>query len=332
MSRAPEEVRQALLALFPPGDADLYAWDDPRSFVARHAAAIATAARLKGTDAVDELRRERRPQDAVAKLPDWERAFGLSKSRTTERGTIGQRQGQVVARWRENGASTPDRIRAAFAAVLGYEPDVLEHSRAALTAANTYQLPGAPITVPANASAAVPIAVADNAPVSQAGARLTLAVTTAAAEALDVQLDAPDGTTASWSAPFGAGAVAGATFVLYAPELAGARADGAWTLTVANHSGNAATLHTGSALFVEGIGRDLVTGAEGLGANIFEWAVLVDPARLTAAADLEAAAALVPRWSPAHARGYLCLKATNGSSFAVFDDPNTRFDGAVFGL
>src|SRR5689334_3448865 len=103
MPRSQTEVRPAILSLFPPGDAELYAWDDATSFVSAHAEAIAMAARLKGTDAIDELRTERRPQPAIAKRPDWERAFGITKTRTALYGSTAQRQQQLVARFREGG-------------------------------------------------------------------------------------------------------------------------------------------------------------------------------------------------------------------------------------
>src|SRR5574337_198263 len=135
------EARAALKSLFPPGDEDLYAWDNPQSYVARELESIATAVRLKGTDAADQLRQEIRPQTATEKLADWERIFGLSQSRTAIYGTLDGRRSQVVARWRESGASTVPNIIAALAAVLGYQPQVLEHARAAMTAAHTYAPP-----------------------------------------------------------------------------------------------------------------------------------------------------------------------------------------------
>ena len=78
------------------------------------------------------------------------------------------------------------------------------------------------------------------------------------------------------------------------------------------------------------IGRG-ATGSEGRAANLFAWTVLVDPAQLASAADVDFARQLVARWNPGHCRGYLAVKATGGSPYAVFSDPNSRFDGAIFG-
>ena len=323
-------MRATLRSLFPPGDEDLFAWENPQSWVARELEAITTAVRVHGADAVDRLRAEFRPHTAVEKLPDWERLFGLSESRGARYGSLEGRRSQIVARWREHGASTLDNIQAALAAVLGYVPEVREHGRAFFTARNTAPVPATPVTIAANADTSVVIAVADNAPASRAGARLTVSLTTAAAEDLDVQLEGPDGTTVSWPAPFGSGAVAGAAFVLYAPAFAEKRVDGAWTLTITNRGAQVGALGTGSALLVEGIGRG-AAGSEGRAANLFAWTVLVDPAQLASAADVDFARQLVARWNPGHCRGYLAVKATGGSPYAVFSDPNSRFDGAIFG-
>ena len=78
----------------------------------------------------------------------------------------------------------------------------------------------------------------------------------------------------------------------------------------------------------------IIRESEDLGAGIFEWAVLVDPAQLGPAADLEAARALVQRWNPAHCRGYFCQYATaaaGGGSAAIFDDPNAIFEECLYG-
>ena len=319
--------------MFPPGDDELFAWDNPRSYVARELEAVATAVRLEGTDAVDRLRQELRPQTSTEKLPDWEAVFGLAQSRTVRFGSVLARRAQVVARWRESGASTRVNILAAFAAVLGYPPDIIEQSRSALTAKNTHSLPGTPILLPGNGSAIITVPVADNAPVSQAGARLTLVVTMPTLEDLAVTLQTPDGTVKNWPGmPFGSGAAVGATFILYAREFAGSLCDGDWTIRIDNANANDGSLGSGSSLFVEGIGRNEVSDAEGLAANIFAWCVLVDPARLSSAADLGAARALVRRYTPAHCRGYFARKPAAVSGTAgVFDDANAIFDSAVFG-
>lgn len=327
-------VRTTLRSLFPPGDEDLYAFENPTSWVARELEAVATAVRLHGTDAVDRLRQEVRPHTATEKLADWERIFGTTETSTARYGAVAARRGQVLARWREHGASTVENIRAALAAVLGYQPDVIEQSRTALTRLNSYAPTGIPLAIPAGPGSLVAsIVVADSAPASSAGARLTLVISHVALEELSVTLTAPTGAP-SVALPLGSGIAVQRSFTFTVREFARAAIDGAWALTIANAGANPGTIHTGTQLFVEGIGRG-PNGAEGRGANIFEWAVLVDDAQLGAVADLAAARALVPRWNPAHARGYFCRRAAGaggGGAAGVFDDPNSIFEESIFGV
>mgnify|MGYP007122146926 CR=1 FL=1 len=86
-----------------------------------------------------------------------------------------------------------------------------------------------------------------------------------------------------------------------------------------------------SGVFVEGIGINATSGAEGLGSAIFEWALRVDPARITPGTfDLPAVRSLIARLNPSHCRAFVVLKNQNGGNGAVFDDPNTPFDGGTF--
>ena len=322
------EVRAALKSLFPPGDDDLYAWDNPLSYVARELEAITTAVRLRGMDAIDRLRDEFRPQSATEKLPDWERIFGISQSRTASYGPPDARRAQVVARWRENGASTIPYIKAALAAVLGYQPQILEHTRTAMTAAHTYLPAGIPLAIPVGpASVSTTIGVADNAPASQAGARLTLVLAFLPVEDLTVTLTSPTGQSASWALV--SGDPAQNTYLLYGKQFAGASISGRWTLTIVNAGPSAGSLGAGSALFVEGIGRS-PDSVDGLAANIFEWTVFVDPAQLSASADLDFARQLVSRWNPAHCRSYLVAGSATGSLYGIFDDPASVFEGCLW--
>jgi|GEM_PF-5469814 len=321
------EVRATLRSLFPPGDEELYAWDNPESYVSRELEAVTTAVRLKGTSAVDRVRQEFCPQASTEKAADWERIFSLSQSRTTVYGTLEGRRAQIVARWRESGASTQPHIQAALAAVFGYEPQILEHSRAQMTAAHSYPLPNTPMLLPPFTAEGTTIRVADNSRVSSGGARLTLVVTTAPGQVLDLTLWGPTRASVSWVTPASSSA-APRTLVFYGRDFAGTEANGLWTLTLLNSTPAPARIDACS-LFVEGIGRN-ASGAEGLAANLFEWTVLVDPARLGPTADLDFARQLVTRWNPAHCRGYLALMASSGTPYAVFDDPNSKFDASTW--
>lgn len=327
--RSQTEVRQGLLALFPPGDSDLYAFDDRESFVARHLEAVATAARRKGTDAVDELRREQRPQNAVAKLPDWERVFGVTKSRAALYGSNEERQGQVVARWREHGAATVSNIRAALAAVCGYEPAILEHSRAGLTTTNYYPIAGG--FIPALSTFTSTVDAADNAPASQAGVRLIIAIEHPAPTNLAVTLTPPDGGPALTIDP-GQFTTAAPRWV-YWKSYAGRPITGRWTLTIGNGDpANLGELKPGASLLVEGIGRDEVTGAEGKAAPIFYWTALVnqfDPQFNPSTFDRALAAQIVRRWNPAHCRGWLAMYNSAGGQYMRCGDPMTPADGGI---
>lgn len=325
-------MRATLRSLFPPGDEDLFAWDNPTSWVARELEAIASAVRVLGVDAVDRLRTELRPHTATEKVPDWERVFSLATSRGALYGDLAQRRNQIVARWREHGASTLANIRASLVPLCGYAPEVLEQERSARSLANRVDLPGAPITVAANASTSVVVAVADNAPASQAGAQLLLVLSIDTLEDLDVELVAPDATTVSWTRPFGSGVASFKVFVLYAPAMAGARVDGAWTLTITNNGGNVGTISSGSAMLVEGIGIDEITRAEGYAAPIFYWSVLVnqwDPSFAASTFDRRLATEIVQHWNPAHCRGWLAMYNSQGGRYMACDDSATPADGGI---
>lgn len=327
------EVRAALKSLFPPGDEDLYSWDDSTSRSARELEAIATSVRLKGTAAIEQLRLEFRPQSCTQKLPDWEEIFLLGQSKTALYGSTAARRLQVVARWRENGASTKANIAAAIAAVLGVAPTILENSRATLRTAHTYQNADAQ-TIPADNSVLYTIAVPDQAKVSLGGAFLTLTITHPNIEGISISLQSPspDLVIQQWAAgawTTDTGSVTGKTYVLRTKAHVGYAISGTWYIVVGDISNHSGTVQP-TTLFVEGIGRTAGMAAEGLGANLFEWAALIDPSTMLSSVDVDFLRYLVKRWNPAHCRGYLVEKATTGGTGGVFDDPNSTFDGCVF--
>lgn len=265
-------------------------------------------------------------------LAAWESALGLTASRIATQGTTTQRAAQVIARLREYGLPTLANIKAALAAVLGYVPTILEHDRATLTAARTVAFASLPATLTASATTSFTFTIADNAPCSKMGAQLTFKITANDLARMSLRITGPDATTNLWPT-LGVGAAAAVTMTIGAPSFAGKQATGTWTVAFTESSGVAGTLGTlaTAGLFVDGIGRDVLSGADGLGANVFEWAVLVDMGLVSAATfDLELARRIVARWNPAHARGYLARKNTGGGTFAIFDDSLTPLDGGIF--
>jgi uncharacterized protein YmfQ (DUF2313 family) len=94
-----EELQQALIGAFPPGTHDRIDWEDAPG---KHLLAISRTVLAKGVVPVDELIANACPLTATsARLVDWERALGLSASRTGRFGTLEARRRAVIARLRE---------------------------------------------------------------------------------------------------------------------------------------------------------------------------------------------------------------------------------------
>lgn len=323
--------KEKLLALLPDRMGDwlaLQPGSDPDKLLTAAAEGIAA----ETATPVEQVQADANPLTAtIAGIGDWERVFKDAGGKVATYGSDEGRQAQMLSRFREAGASTLPNIRAALAAVCGYQPTILEHSRADLTAANTYtNATGA--LVAGGGSISQTITAADNAPASQAGARLGFNGLTASDLAdLTITLTGPDATSVTWDAttPAALRPIASEPAIsLFAPQFAGKPINGTWTLDVSSAAGDFALDYW--TVFVEGIGR-AASGAEGLGANIFEWASIVDPAQMTPGTfDVELARDIVQRFNPSHARGYLALKNKNGGAAATFDDTNTPFDGGIF--
>jgi uncharacterized protein YmfQ (DUF2313 family) len=301
VTRTLEDAKRAVRQQYPPGDENLYAWDDKDSFVAHDVGEKARALQTMQEDA-DNLRFELAPQTAVAKLEDWEKLFGTSQSPSVREGSIEQRQELIIARWREHGPSTLPNIKAAARALLGYTPTILEVSRAALTAAHTWPAPGTN-TIPGSGSVSVPFTVIDEPRVSEAGAQVTFTITHSNVEDLTLSLEGPvpDDFIHTWPAGTWTndkGSVTGKSYTLAAPDFAGTVCYGLWQLTISNSDGHAGS-HGDCSLFVEAMGRDSY-GADGLGSQIFDWAIFYDSTQVGPLANPEDVFALVERWNPAH--------------------------------
>lgn len=233
-----------------------------------------------GFDLVDLVAQEIVPFLSRYKLPDWERLFGLLQTLTAQRGTIPQRQAQVLGAWRAAAAKSASfpTVAATLGPLLGYFPttpvQIIEADRSALTLAHSFDFcHGVDVTLSQGTTTTLTVDVNDGGKVSKMGAQLTLTFLTADTTMMVFTLTAPDGTSKTWAA----GAV-NSPLWLTAPELAGAQIQGQWTLVITNNSsaiGSFNTLYSSLQLFVEGIGPRQQTGGA-----IFEWGVFADPAHL----------------------------------------------------
>lgn len=339
MSRGLTEALIAVKQHFPPGDDQLYDWDTFGSWTARDLREKARAL-LALWGQQEKLRRELTPQAASETLSDWERLMGLAKTPIAQRGSDGARQAQLVARWREFGASTPDHILAALLAICGPTAvTLIETPRSLLTAENWYEFPvGAlPLTISASGDSELDVVCGDNAPVSSGGARVTLRVTHPSVEDLYLVIYAPDGTN-SGRYYFGTGAASGQDFVFRWKAAQGLAIDGVWRIVITDGGAAGGTVDDPagdgiSGLFVEGIGRS-PAGFDGLGANIFEWAIRVDEAAVASTYDRAVARGLVRRWNPGHCRGYLVLTGVGDamtSTAGIWGEPtNSTWDGFIW--
>lgn len=297
--------------------------------------AVAQSANAYGFAILDQLRAELGGRTMVARLPDWEAILGVARSKLALFGTLDQRRALVIARRREWGLPTIPSIQGALQGLLGYVPTIIETDRPTLTAANTHALPSLPLTIPASGSVSAGVFIGDNAPASQMGAQFSITITHPHVEELVVTLLGPDSLAAVFTG-LGTGSVTGKTYRFSAPSFAGHPITGTWQVFISDLAGVATgtwSSHAGDGIFVEGIGRDPLSGADGLGANIFDWAVLINEASVsTTTYDFASVAALVQRWNPAHSRGYAVRYNSLGSSTTecVFDDPKTPWDGGLW--
>jgi len=300
--------------------------------------ALAMGFKRYGFDVLDQLRRELNALEMVDRIPDWEAIMGLSSGRVARFGTDSLRRAQIIARRRERGLPNEERILGSFAALCGAGGvEVLEHSRAALTAENWYEITSValPAAIASSADTELTFDCGDNAPAGRMGAQFRVKVTHPSVEDLSLKIYAPD-TDSSASLSFGSGAVTGKVFVFYWPGAASKTITGTWRVVITDSGGAGGTIEDPAAdgitgLFVEGIGRS-AAGFDGLGANIFEWAVRVDESAMPSSTySRDAARDIVRRWNPEHCRGYLVLKNLNGGDDGVWGDTtNSLWDCATW--
>lgn len=304
-------------------------------------------------DACENLLLELDPATATEKIPDWEAALGLSQTRIANFGTIQQRRNQVLAYLRNyNAGFSLDEIRAAVQPFLLYavpgQIQILETDRAALTTLHTYAASGTPLVLGGSSSGSIAFSVPDDGDVTEAGVHLTVNLTGTIDQLTFILLGPQGWPQVGMFLPghLGSGAVVATSYTVYAPRdrifysgavgftIAG-KVGGTWLLLIATGAAGA-TIHSAS-IFVEGIGLD-ASGNAGLGAAMYEFAVVVDPALLGGGflggnSDVDAAREVLQRLRPAHLKASLVTKnsVVGGGLMAIPDDPATIPDACVPG-
>lgn len=333
------EVLQILQRMLPAGSEQLYDMR-PHAYIGGSFGALASTLKDTLTDRIEALRLEINPSTITENLPEWEQACGLAYTPIALYGTTAQRRNAVLAALRMSGSFSLDDIRAIVQPYFLYadpsQIQILETPRAAFTAAHTY-VNATPITVPMLTTGQSFVTVPDDPRVSQAGATAFVNLTTTRADRMTFVIESPGGQYAA----FGAGwlsanplSVTGADFTLYAPVFAGHRIRGRWSLGFGNLEAGV-TLNSWG-LFTEGQGVIYDTASppsrlgEGLGAGIFEFAVVADPALLGAGYDLEGALRALTRWKPAHTLGTIVqAQMVTGTACAIPDTLSAIPDRAI---
>lgn len=335
LTDAERSVRFWLISLWPPGVNDLYDLDSPDSDVANYFSALAQVFCQFGTSFVDTLRSELNPATAVEKLPDWETAVGIMAGRRPG-ATIAARQAAVISKLRESGSYSLADLRAILGPLLGYaDPSqlaIIECQRATVAAIHTYANHTGGSIAP-GASLTQQVVVTDAPGVSGAGVQVHVTISAADISKVSVRLSNPGGATSfTWAASsVGRGAASSQTFTLRSHAFDGLAIGGVWSLSIFNDATAPGSITLASwDIFVEGAGRD-ANGTDGLGAQVFKWFVLTDPALVgaTHAGDLDAARSAIARSKPAHTGAFLVGKMTSGGICAICDDPNAIVDECV---
>lgn len=260
------------------------------------------------------------------RLPEWEKAVALTATAVALYGGDEARRAQMLGRLRERGTPRRAFIRAALTAICGYAPDIIEHTRAALTLVNKRGI--APATIGPLSSTTLTVHCADNAPASEAGALLSLTLEFDADMAnVAITLTPPSGAVLLIDPQR---FVSGEQRIVGWPDFAGRSITGTWGLTIGNGDlAGSVIVKPGAYLLVEGIGRD-AHGRDGLGSRIFEWSAAIDESRVTPATyDREVVIGIAERFNPAHEDGGIALYQTDGDLSALCDDDNCIADLCV---
>ena len=345
MSLSVQEVKDILLSALPPKFRRVLGPGQQLYYEG-----IAEQLKLNVSDLSDTLRLEVNPVTCTKKVPDWELALGLTQTPAATTGEILQRRAQILAKLRENSSlSIPDVQSVMQPFFLYTDPtqiEVIETDRSQLQTAHTYSPAGLPATIIGPNSGIFSIAVADDGPVSDAGAQVTVEIS-GPLSGTGFSLTRPDGQGAYWPPSYlSTGTVTNQSFVLYAPQLKGFQGvsvtngvqsfvnigsvGGTWRFTAFTSAGNTLTV-TSVGLFVEGVGLD-GKGGNGLGAAMFDWGVVADANLLGTGFDLISANLALQRIKPAWTTAHIILKNAGAlANNAIPDAPQTIPDQIVPG-
>jgi hypothetical protein len=326
------EVLQLLISLLPAGSEQLYDLS-ASAYIGGLFQGLAGSLKETVLDRIEALRGEVNPSTLVELLPVWEQACGLAFTPIALFGTVAQRRDAVLAALRMSGSFSHDDIRAIVQPYFLYanaaEIEILETPRTAYITAHTYSNT-TPVTTPAATPALSTVSVLDDPAVGQAGATAIVNLTTTRLDRQLFALRGPDG----FRVFFGLGwlsqeasSVTNQTYFLFAPRFARKAIRGTWTLEF--HNLDVGSTVNSWGLFVEGQGVNFdrsvppVRIGEGLGAGIFNFAVVADPAKLGTGFDLEGAQRALTRWKPAHTVGAIVqISPITSDVCAIPDTPN----------
>ena len=302
------ELKEAIIAAFPPGASERIDWEDSPG---QHIEAIANVIQEKAVEPVEQLILDACPLTCgSARLRDWERTLGLAGSKTALFGALEARRRAVISRLREYGPPTIPMIQSVLAPLLDYSDPadvvVLECDRPTLRTAHTYT--GVLTSASTAISCVYTFRVFDDGRLSASGVQLDITLTHGDLTKLSCLVTAPSGETATAS-DFGRGAASGDTVRVCLPDMTAASVMGEWTVEISASSG-AGTVDAVEA-FVEGAGRDS-SGRPGLSAARFEYGVVYEADKSNGGADLEAARAAIARITYGTRIGALILREAGG--------------------
>lgn len=304
-----DEVLEALIGAFPPGVQEQLAPDEGGGGqVTKHLGAMASTIQRMAIVPLEELGRDVTPLTCGSeRLADWERALGLSWSRTAQYGTPAARRAAVISRLREYGPPTLAMLQSVLGPLLDY-PDpslltILECDRSVLRQSHTYAGAVSSATFTSVTPAVWEFWVNDDDRVAPGcpQADVTLTIADVSKVAIDVQTPSGDYFRVQYGA-IGRGAAAGTTYRVYFPNVVTPRVLGRWRLYVYLTGAGSGTLD-GATLFCEGFGRS------GLASAQFEWAAVYEATKSSGAPDIDAARAASARVSLASRIGGLVFPA-----------------------
>lgn len=334
MALSVDDVKALLVSLLPPGSGDLYALRNSDN-IGGLFYAISRTLKAYGLDRLDQLRLELNPSTMVEKIPDWELACGLTNTPVAKFGTTAQRRNAVLAVLRAHASFSLDDIRAAVQPYFLYtdptQIEIIETDRDDLRTAHTYTN-ASPIIIGMNSSGSSLIQVLDDPQVSSAGATIQIELT-GLLEEVGFTVTCPDGSAVDFAPGYlGAGAVVFQVYTLFCKQLAGRSINGSWRFEVRTGGTAGATVDAWT-LFVEGLGVIYnylgQRVGQGLGAAIYEFAVVADPALLGTGYDLNAAYRAIQAIKPAHVLGSLVVQNVVAGVCAIPDEPETIPDACI---